>query len=53
MEYILATAASGRPVRIPADKFEEWQREQEEIRNGKKPQMSPETENELKKLFGI
>ena len=42
-EMVYATAANGMTVRIPADKLEQWQKVQDEMRAGTY-QMSPEEE---------
>ena len=48
--YIYATAANGLEVRIPADRFDEWQKAQEEIKAGKR-KASPQTVEQLRSLM--
>lgn len=41
-QYIYATAANGLEVRIPADKYPQWRKAQEELKSGarkEEPQM--------------
>ncbi len=47
--YILTEAASGRTVRVPLSKLSEWERGQEKIRQGEKPQAPAEF---TRRLFG-
>ena len=49
-KYVYATAANGMEVRIPADKFPEWQKAQEEIKSGKR-KASPQTAQQLRSLM--
>lgn len=48
--YIYATAANGMEVRIPAEKYPEWQKAQEEIRAGKR-KADPQTAQQLRSLM--
>lgn len=49
--YIYATAANGINVRIPAEKYDEWKEEQDNIRRGKKVETDPETVERLAALM--
>ncbi len=49
--YVYATAANGINVRIPADKYDEWKKEQDRIRRGEKVETDPETVERLAALM--
>ena len=49
-KYIYATAANGLVVRIPADKYPQWKRAQDELRAGKR-RSDPQTVMQLRSLL--
>ena len=49
-KYIYATAANGLEVRIPADKYPQWKKAQDEIRAGKQNGKS-QTVEQLRSLM--
>lgn len=49
--YIYATAANGLEVRIPADKYPQWKKAQDEIRAGKR-KSNQQTAEQLRSLMG-
>ena len=51
--YYQMEAASGRTVRVPADKLEKWMEGQDAIRRGEKPRVSEESIAKLSKMLGI
>lgn len=49
-KYIYATAANGMEVRIPADRYEQWRKAQDEIRAGSR-KSEAQTAEQLRSLM--